>query len=175
MSKTVIDDNIQKNIAQFIANIKVDRFPKSEQLRGDGKYANVKVVINVSDEFYLGNSELFTSLGMMNFYFAMGESGKSMGLTSMFSALQIMHQICKWNPEWEILVHCQAGRNRSPTVKSAFIYMMTGEHEKIDDNRLLLNIEKNHLPDLETTELFLRTCKDAFDNPQKFLVVCTTG
>ena len=45
--------------------------------------SNFDVVINVSDEFYLGNSEEIMKEGKLNYYFPMGESGESMGLNSI--------------------------------------------------------------------------------------------
>jgi hypothetical protein len=62
-------------------------------------------------------------VGKLNYYFPMGESGELMGLNSIFGALQVLHQIYTWNPEWKVLLHCQAGKNRSPTIKSTFRYL----------------------------------------------------
>ena len=43
---------------RFISeNIIVDRFPVSKEIKADGKHNECQVIINVSDEFYLGNSE----------------------------------------------------------------------------------------------------------------------
>lgn len=165
-------------ITCFISeNIIVDRFPVSKEIKAEGKHKDCQVIINVSDEFYLGNSEEIMKEGKLNYYFPMGESGELMGLNSMFGALQVLHQIYTWNPEWKVLLHCQAGKNRSPTIKSAFYYMMVGEHEPdvindknilLRNNRMLDNCKREHLPPLEKTELFLSKCKEAFDNPEKF-------
>lgn len=163
-------------ILAFISNnIIVDRFPVSKEIKSEGKHKDCQVVINVSDEFYLGNSEEIMKEGKLNYYFPMGESGELMGLNSMYGALQVLHQIYTWNPEWKVLIHCQAGKNRSPTIKSAFYFMMLEEHEPDKtkeggrNNRLIDNCNRNHLPNIETTELFLIKCKYAFDNPEKFL------
>jgi hypothetical protein len=166
---------IQKFIKE---NIIVDRFPPAVTLQAGGTHHDVNVVINVSDQFYLGNSEDIMLLGKMNFYFPMGEEVEDMGLNSMYGALQVLHQIYTYNPEWKILIHCQAGKNRSPTLRSAFYYMMIGEHEPdlkneedvlIRNNRLLDNCKRGHLPELEKMEAFLIKCKEAFDHPEKFL------
>lgn len=162
----------------FYNNIIIDRFPVAKELRHGGKHADVNVVINVSDEFYLGNSEDITKQGKMNFFFPMGERLKDMGITSMYGALQVLHQIYTCNPQWKVLINCQAGKNRSPTVVSAFYYMMLSEHEPdrkdehgkvIRNNRLLDNIMRGHLPNKEITESFLQNCKEAFDHPERFL------
>lgn len=169
------------SITKFISeNIIIDRFPVSSELQEGGKHGNCQVVINVSDEFYLGNSEQVMKAGKLNYYFPMGEDCENMGLHSIYGALQVLHSIYTWNPEWKVLLHCQDGKNRSPTVKSAFYYMMMNAHPMevthegdVDMarmyNRLIYNCEKGHLHPLADMELFLRKCKFAFDNPEGFL------
>lgn len=161
-------------ITRFInENIIIDRFPVSKEIKSGGKHSECKVIINVSDEFYLGNSEEIMQQGILNYYFPMGESGDNMGMNSIFGALQVIHSVYKWNPDWKILIHCQAGKNRSPTIKSAFYFMMLGFHEphigKEDGyNRMQYNCNKGYLPEIEKMEIFLSKCKYAFDNPEKF-------
>ena len=156
-------------------NLIVDRFPVSKEIKSEGKHKDCQVVINVSDEFYLGNSEEIMKEGKLNYYFPMGESGDVMGMNSIFGALQVLHQIYTWNPEWKVLIHCQAEKNRSPTIKSAFHFMMLEEHERDKtkeggrNNRMLDNCKRGFLPEPEKMELFLVKCKDAFDHPEKFL------
>lgn len=126
------------------------------------------MIINVSDDFYLGNSEEILNEGKLNYYFPMGENVKDMGLSSMFGALQVLYEIYKWDPEWKVLLHCSAGINRSPTVKDAFYYMMVGDH-LTPSCRLIHNCNKNNLPELSKMEIFLNKCKEAFDNSDQFL------
>lgn len=142
---------------KWLDNIIIGRFPVTEEIQ-TGIYKDVKVVINVSDEFYLGNAEDITNCNKLNYFFPMGESGKSMGLSSLFEALQVLYQVYTFNPNWKVLLHCQAGKNRSPTVKAASHYMMLGYHS-FEDNRLLYNCLNGHLPPLEKVEAFL----DNFD------------
>lgn len=149
-------------------NLIVDRFPVGAEVRENGKHSDVRVIINVSDDFYLGNSEEIMKSGKLNYYFPMGESSSSMGISSIFGAMHVMYEVCKWNPEWKILIHCQAGRNRSPTIADAFYFMMTGEHSE-ENCRLKYNCEKSHLPELKLMENFLTKCKEAFDNQHKFI------
>ncbi len=167
-----------QEIKNWIANnLIIGAFPKSKQIITGGEYSNCQVIINVSDEFYLGNSETMLQEGKLNYYFPMGEECDLMGLNSIYGAMQVLYTIYKFNPDWKILIHCQGGKNRSPTIKSAFYYMMTGEHEPdvlnekgilMRNNRLLDNCERKRLPPLPQMELFLIKCKQAFDNIQKF-------
>jgi len=168
----------RESILKFITeNIVVDRFPVTGEIIKGGKHGDCNVIVNVSDLFYLGNSEKIMREGKLNYYFPMGESGSSMGMNSMFGALHVIYNIHKWNPEWKILLHCQAGMNRSPTIKAAFYFMMLSEHEdgaksKLGghiSNQLVWNCEEGHLPEIKKTEGFLRKCKEAFDNDHKFL------
>lgn len=180
LKQRVLDDEKRQVFTQwFKTNLIVDRFPVAKELRPGGNYGDCKVIINVSDEYYLGNSEEIMKNDKLNYYFPMGESTEQangyIGLTSLYGALHVLHQVYTYNPEWKILIHCQAGRNRSVVVAAAFYYMMYGEHMDFDcnaaktGNRLLYNCEKKYLPSLSITELFLQKCFYAFENPECFL------
>lgn len=158
-------ENIEKWIKE---NIIVDRFPVHNELKENGKHGSCNVIINVSDEFWLGESENVVKEGKLGYYFPMGERAE-LGLPSMYGVLQVLYSIYTYNPEWKILIHCQAGLNRSPTVKSAFYYMLLDKHEDIKDNRLLYNCESGYLPPLDKMEKFIKSCKFTFDNSDKFL------
>lgn len=166
-------------VKEWIAsNIIVSRFPVSKELEPGGLHHDCRVVINVSDEFWLGNAETVAMAGKLNYFFPMGEKDCEMGLSSLYGALFLLYSIYIYHPDWKVLMHCQAGKNRSPSVRSAFYYMMTSEHEPdevneknvlIRNNRFLDNCERGHLPPLEKMELFLTQCKSVFDNSDRFL------
>ena len=111
------------DVVEFIYNnITVDRYPIQKEILKGGKYQDVDVIINVSDYFYLMDTDKHS------YYFPMGELGSSMGLSSIYGALQVLYNVYSYKPNWKVLLHCQEGLNRSPTILAAFHYMMTGEH-----------------------------------------------
>lgn len=152
----------------------VCRYPVLNEFKDAGKYAHYDIVVNVSDEAYIEYIEELTKLGKQVFWNPMSETNENMGLHSMFAALNILYQAEKLNKS--VLLHCHAGINRSQTVKACYYYMMNGHHieEKKQGNillnsNMLLHNTSRHLPILETTEKWLMACKEAFDNPEKFL------
>jgi hypothetical protein len=157
----------------FDEKLKVVGYPVLVELQPSGKYSNYDVIINVSDEFWFEYSSEIRQLGKDYYWFPMGETERDMGIPSMFGALWVMYQAAK--KDKSILLHCHAGANRSPTIRSAFHFMMSEEHhdEKWDDGKVRSNMLKlncgNHLPELIKMESWLKSCKEAFDNPQKFL------
>ena len=147
----------------FFSKVKVSPALKSPHI------VLAEFVINVSDEFY--EDTLNTFHGVPNyFWFPMGESTKGstkdMGLSSLFGAMKIMHMAFLKNQS--VLIHCHAGKNRSVMVKDCFYYMMNNRHLPEEGNKLIENCERQNMPNILFMELWLRRCRYAFDNPQKF-------
>jgi hypothetical protein len=156
--------------------LKVVGYPILTEVSAEnGKYKDFDVFINVSDEYWMDYVNEFWKLGKQNHWFPMGEMHNDIGMISIFGALWVMYQAYERN--LSVLIHCHAGINRSQTVRACFHYMMTNHHLPIErtgsfikaDNMLQFNCERNHLPELSKMELWLQACKEAFDNPQKFL------
>lgn len=174
ISNTMLTDEQFKDWYQD--KLIVTRYPVLNEIVGDKPlYKNIDVVINVSDEFWMDYVNAFWKNGKQNHWFPMGEINNDIGLPSIFGALWVTHQAFKRN--LSVLIHCHAGANRSPTIKACFYYMMTNEHlpeRKVNgiiraSNMLFYNCEYKHLPELSKMELFLKACKTAFDDPDKFL------
>jgi protein-tyrosine phosphatase len=163
--------------SEWYANkLKVVGYPVLTEVTAEkGKYKDFDVFINVSDEYWMDYVNEFWKNGKQNHWFPMGEMHNDIGLPSIFGALCVMYQATERN--LSVLLHCHAGINRSQTVKACFHYLMTGEHLPIEkkgrfikaDNMLQYNCEQKHLPELSKMELWLKACKKAFDNPEKFL------
>lgn len=152
----------------FNEKLLVRGYPIIEEIEVGGKYSQYEVFVNVSDELYFDYATAIRQLGKDYYWFPMGENTKDMGINSMFGALQVLHSAYKANKH--AFLHCHAGANRSPTVKSAFYFMITGEHEK--DGRFTNTLKLNagrHLPELPKIENWLHKCREAFDNPEKFI------
>lgn len=161
-------------IKDWISNkLKVVGYPVLNEVKNDaGKYKDYDVFINVSDEFWMDYQKEFWSIGKQNHWLPMCENSTDIGLSSIFGALQIMYQA--YERDLSVLLHCHAGINRSQTVRAAFYYMMLGEHIHVEKligstNMLKANCKAGNLPDISKMELWLLKCKEAFENPEKFL------
>lgn len=141
-----------------INNILVSGYPKPADFLPGAIYEDYKVVINVSDEFSIKHHDALLNLNIRSFYFPMGELIPDMGLNSLFGALNVLYL---YRNE-KILLHCHAGRNRSPTVYAAYYFMLNNTHLP-GNNKLLKNSSNNHLPPLYKMEVFLKNCKAVFD------------
>lgn len=160
----------------YASKLKVVGYPVLTEVTAEkGKYKDYDVFINVSDEYWMDYVKEFWKLGKQNHWFPMGEMHNDIGLVSIFGALWVMYQSYERN--LSVLLHCHAGINRSQTVRACFHYMMSGEHLPIEkegrfikaDNMLEYNCKGCHLPEMSKMELWLQACKEAFDNPEKFL------
>ena len=173
---------IQKNINVMSVKFKewyknklrVERYPLPTELQK----TKAKYVINVSDEYMPINHSVCMERGIKYFWFPMDEVSSDIGVNSIFGALQILWIAEKENAE--VLLHCHAGANRSPTVADAYYFLRTKTHlmrtkskedvefmEKLfvdykDDgkgftnSRLLDNMEQGHLPCKNKMESFLK-------------------
>lgn len=159
----------------FNEKLKVDRFPVPNEIQQGGKHQDINVFINVSDDLYIDYVQEIVRIGSQHYYFPMGELSEDMGLSSLYGALEVLYH--SYSKDLRVLLHCQAGRNRSPTVQCAFYFMMTGEHITeeyseggiiLKSNQLFYNAGK-HLPHLEWIEEWLKNCRHAFDNSDRFL------
>ncbi len=155
-----------------------DAWEDGKRLKMNNKFVNNIVnddFINVSDEFWMDYVGKFWEAGKQNYWFPMGEMHNDIGLVSIYGALWVLYQAYERN--LSVLLHCHAGINRSQTVRACFHYMMISEHIPLEmkgqiylkDNMLEANCKSKHLPELPTMELWLTACKEAFDNPEKFL------
>jgi hypothetical protein len=165
----------------YLSKLMVVGYPVITEVTAEkGKYKDFDVFINVSDEYWMDYVSDFWKHGKQNHWFPMGESHNDIGMSSLFGALWVMYQA--YERGLSILLHCHAGINRSQTVRACFHYMMSGEHLPIEyfngaenkryiksDNMLKYNSDYKHLPELSKMELWLSACKEAFDNPEKFL------
>ena len=163
----------------FDKKLKVSRYPMPDEIKKSG----AKYVINVSCEYISSCQKVCMDNGIKYFWFPMDEVSGDIGLNSIFGALQIL-----WIAEQEkanVILHCHAGANRSPTVMEAYYFMRTKKHyvreesqeskerfkkmfigsENFDfnnNNRLLNNIEAGNLPSKNKMELFLKKTEEWF-------------
>ena len=138
--------------------LKVSGFPNALCFKG----VNPKpfdVIINVSDEFYMKQSEILLECGIINYWFPLSQKSEDMGMVSIFGALQVLYKC--YNADKRVLLHCRKGSNRSQVVKAAFYYLITEVHLS-SRNMLLYNCQTKHLPEKEYVEKWLVRCKKAF-------------
>jgi hypothetical protein len=162
----------------FDNKLKVTRYPLPDEIKKSG----VKYVINVSCEYISSNQKVCMDNDIKYFWFPIDELSGDIGLNSIFGALQILWIAEKENAN--VILHCHAGGNRSPTVMEAYYFMRTKKHfireisaeskelfEKMfpeskdsetQNNRLLNNIEEGHLPSKNKMETFLKKTEEWF-------------
>jgi len=153
----------------FKYKLHVNRFPLPSEI-AKSKY---NYIINVSDEFIPDCYDISIKNGIKYFWFPMSERVGQMGLNSIYGALQILFIAEKENAN--VLLHCHAGANRSPTVQEAYYFLRTKTHfqeikvdEEIEErlneflgvrnstnNRLIENINSGNLPSIKQMEGFL--------------------
>ena len=160
----------------FLENLSIGRFPVPGEVT---RLSFSSHVINVSDEYIHHNATAALRRGVYHHWFPLNECVGHMGLNSLFAALCVLHQAEA--DDAHVLLHCHAGINRSPLVRSAYHYMRTGRHlheawvmpgvrvnflvaenvtvpdnDKMMPNMLLFNCQSNLLPPLVLVEKFLK-------------------
>lgn len=161
--------NAQKFKDWFANRLTIGAWPgrvnKAFELR---KY---RYIINVSDEFYHEDYKVFDLSGVRQFWFAMSEQKKDMGLNSIYSAMVVL-----WQAEQDcdtVYLHCHSGSNRSWTVAAAYYFMRTGQHldrptrSGDHENKLTANCSRGYLPPRAETEAFLRAIWDDLKDGMK--------
>ena len=140
-------------------SLKVSPKPDVDWFRGRGRFSDVAVLINVSDEYNFYDMHMIQASGVKTYWFPMNECKKDIGLNSLYGAMCVLYaaeEDCD-----SVVVHCAAGTNRSPVVVQAYHFMRTGRHviEDIDggrwSNRLERACYRGYLPPLKELEKFL--------------------
>lgn len=111
------------------------------------------VVINVSDEWYIGVENQLLEAYCRVYWFPMNECSNDMGINSIYGAMHILKHAEERN--LRVYLHCHAGINRSQTVRAAYYFMRTGEHLTMERNALLFNAMYGKIMPKEQIELFL--------------------
>jgi len=152
----------------FYTKMKVAKFPTMKEVHA-GNYDDFTFRINVSDIFQPEIDNAFTSKGVKNYWFPLGESF-GMPLESLYGAMRIMKEAEQQNQS--LLLHCHAGKNRSVLVADCYHFLSALQHRKQDQqglpyarnnpNRLMLNIDDGQLPGIYKMEEFLESCRETF-------------
>lgn len=163
----------------FNSRVVIGRYPMPTEIE---KF-EFDYVINVSDEYIDSCMKAAMKSGKRYFWFPLNECRGDMGLNSIYGALQILYIAEQQNAK--VYLHCHAGVNRSQTVGDAYFFMRTGTHrarrgknnsngqevsvglrpgEEVveSNNRLLSNIDRNHLVGKRTMEKLLLAFQEAF-------------
>lgn len=151
----------------FDTKLLVGAFPSDEDLAG--KYSDVDIIINMSDELYF-DYVMNLQKTKSHFWFPMNELKKDVGLNSIFGAINVLFEAEKRNKK--VLVHCHSGRNRSRTVIACYYFMRTGEHLRDGDekyiNRMYRSSVRGYLPPMKEFEKFLKNCHEVFKTERVF-------
>jgi hypothetical protein len=149
----------------FEEKLIVEQYPNCERAK------EFDIILNVSDEFFLQDVQDAQRDGKLWLWCPLGEIPGAMQYSSIFAALTILRQAEEQN--LKVLLHCAAGRNRSPSVRAMYFRLRTGA-DVADGywnghvNAMYRNISNEVLPPKEKLFMFLEKVKYAMEHPQQF-------
>lgn len=131
-----------------------------------------RVVINVSDEFFLQHNLEMMQSKTLWLWFPLGEDKGSMNYSSLFGIMQTLYACEK--QDIIVYLHCSAGINRSWTSVAMYYYLRTGQpfnapNIKLWRNQMDKNIAKGILPSKEEMDNFLDRVAITLLEPENFL------
>ena len=150
----------------FDKKLIVDAFPYRVNTRFEQD--GIDIVINVSDEWYIGVDNDLRSGYVPVYWFPMNECKKDIGLNSIYGAMVILDYAEQNNKT--VYLHCHAGVNRSQIVRAAYYFMRTNRQLETDRqgfiNQMVAACSRGYLPPKAEMESFLGKVASNIKNMQ---------